>query len=60
VGSYIGGPIADYFTVRVAQIPGLGYLLVFAIYAALFLLSTIVLLWVQETWQTQSPPTVSS
>lgn len=60
VGSYIGGPIADYFTVRVAQTPGLGYLLVFAIYAALFLLSTIVLLWVQETWQNQSPPAVSS
>jgi MFS family permease len=54
VGSYIGGPIADYFTVRVPQTPGLGYLLIFAIYAALFLLSTIVLLWVRETWTAHS------
>jgi len=51
VGSYIGGPIADYFTVRVPQTPGLGYLLIFATYAALFLLSTVALLWVRETWK---------
>ena len=44
IGSYIGGPIADYFTVHVPQTPGLGYLLIFAVYAILFLLSTIVLL----------------
>jgi len=52
VGSYIGGPIADYFTVHVPQSPGLGYLLIFAIYAALFLLSTLVLLRVREVWKT--------
>jgi MFS family permease len=51
VGSYIGGPIADYFTVHVPQIPGLGYLLIFAIYGALFLLSAIVLWGVHETWR---------
>jgi len=43
VGSYIGGPIADYFTVRVPSQPGLGYVLLFAIYGVLFLLSVIVL-----------------
>ena len=52
VGSYIGGPIADYFTIHVPQSPGLGYLLIFAIYAALFLLSTIVLFRVKGTWET--------
>jgi MFS family permease len=48
VGAYIGGPIADYFTVHVPQTPGLGYVLIFAIYAALFGLSTVVLLGVRE------------
>jgi len=51
VGGYIGGPIADYFTVRVPQSPGLGYLLIFAIYAVLFLLSAIVLFRVREVWE---------
>ena len=50
VGSYIGGPIADYFTVHVPQSPGLGYVLIFGIYAAMFFLSTIVLFRVRETW----------
>ena len=53
VGGYIGGPIADYFTVHVPQSPGLGYLLIFAIYAALFLLSAIVLIRVRETWRNE-------
>lgn len=39
VGAYIGGPIADYFTVQIPQVPGLGYILLFTIYGALFLLS---------------------
>jgi MFS family permease len=43
VGAYIGGPIADYFTVHVPGIPGLGYVLLFAIYGALFLLSVFAL-----------------
>jgi len=43
VGAYIGGPIADYFTVNVSQIPGLGYVLLFAIYGMLFLLSIFAL-----------------
>jgi len=54
VGSYIGGPIADYFTVHVPQSPEIGYLLIFAIYAALFLLSTLVLIRVKEIWKTSS------
>ncbi len=48
VGAYIGGPIADYFTVNVPQTPGLGYMLIFAIYAALFLLSALALIKVPE------------
>jgi MFS family permease len=43
VGSYIGGPIADYFTVQAPNQPGLGYVLLFAIYGVLFLLSVITL-----------------
>jgi len=48
VGAYIGGPIADYFTVHFPQMPGVGYMLIFAIYAALFLISSVVLVKVQE------------
>jgi len=43
VGAYIGGPIADYFSAHVPQSPETGYLLIFGIYAGLFLLSTLVL-----------------
>lgn len=40
VGAGIGGPLADFFN----QIqPGLGYIIIFAIYAGLFLLSTVAL-----------------
>ena len=49
VGAYIGGPIADYFTVQVPDQPGLGYVVLFAIYGALFLLSSIVLRKVRPT-----------
>ncbi len=48
VGAYIGGPIADYFTVNFPHMPGMGYMLIFAIYAALFLISSVVLVKVQE------------
>jgi MFS family permease len=48
VGSFIGGPIADYFTANFPGTPGLGYMLIFAIYAALFLISSIVLVKVQD------------
>jgi len=48
VGAYICGPIADYFTVRVPGVPGLWYVLLFAIYGVLFLLSVVALNRVQE------------
>ena len=43
VGAYIGGPIADFFTTYVPEIPGLGYVLIFAIYGMLFALSVGIL-----------------
>jgi MFS family permease len=43
IGAYIGGPIADQITSRVVDFPGLGYLILFAIYGTLFLLSTLAL-----------------
>lgn len=48
VGAYIGGPIADYFTVRFPNIPGIGYVLLFAMYGILFLASVVALTRVQE------------
>ena len=48
VGAYIGGPIADFFTTHVPQMPGLGYVLLFAIYGTLFLFSVIALSQVTE------------
>jgi MFS family permease len=48
VGAYIGGPIADYFTLNVPTSPGLGYLILFGIYGIIFLLSSISLKWVTE------------
>jgi hypothetical protein len=47
VGAYIGGPIADFFTVHVPDMPGLGYVIIFAIYGVLFLLSSVALLGVR-------------
>ena len=55
VGAYIGGPIADYFTAHVPQSPAIGYLLIFAIYGALFLLSTLVLARVQGEFGDKTP-----
>ena len=49
VGSYIGGPLADYFTANYPDLPGLGYMLIFGIFAALFLISSIVLIQVHES-----------
>ncbi|MGD1992144.1 MAG: MFS transporter [Anaerolineae bacterium] len=49
IGAYIGGPIADYLTVRVPDQPGLGYVLLFAIYGVLFLLSVTALAGVRSS-----------
>jgi MFS family permease len=43
IGAYIGGPIADYFTVRAPEAAGLGYVLLFAIYGLMFVFSLIAL-----------------
>ena len=59
VGGYIGGPIADYFTRRVPEVPGLGYLLIFAIYGVMFLVSALVLVKVRETWKVKPEGAVS-
>ncbi|MBN1486061.1 MAG: MFS transporter [Anaerolineae bacterium] len=48
VGAYIGGPLADFFTVQVPSMPGIGYVLIFVLYALLFLLSSLILMRVQE------------
>jgi MFS family permease len=48
VGAYIGGPIADFFTVHVPEAPGIGYVVLFAIYGMMFLLSVISLRGIQE------------
>ena len=48
VGAYIGGPIADFFTINVPEVPGLGYILLFAIYGILFLLSAAALTQVKQ------------
>ena len=43
VGADIGGPIADFFTVNIPSVPGLGYVLLFTICGILFLFSVIAL-----------------
>lgn len=48
IGAYIGGPIADQITFLVPEVPGLGYLVIFWIYAFLFLSSTIAVYWVKQ------------
>jgi MFS family permease len=55
VGAYIGGPIADLFTTRFPEFPALGYMLVFGIYAALFLISSLVLSRVREEQRPNHP-----
>lgn len=48
VGAYIGGPVADFFTRSTPETPGLGYMVIFAIYGVLFFLSTLLLAKVRE------------
>ncbi|MGC9396414.1 MAG: MFS transporter [Anaerolineae bacterium] len=55
VGAYIGGPVADFFTRYTPEAPGLGYVVVFAIYGVLFLLSTLFLVKVQEPVGQKNP-----
>lgn len=43
VGAYIGGPIADFFSLHYPAVAGLGYVLLFAIFGSLFLFSILAL-----------------
>lgn len=43
VGAYIGGPIADFFTLNYPASPGLGYVLLYAIFGLLFIFSVLTL-----------------
>ncbi len=54
VGAYIGGPIADFFTRSYPGTPGLGYVLLFAIYGCLFLFSLLALSQVKTTRSPES------
>jgi MFS family permease len=58
VGAYIGGPIADYFTVNVPSFEGLGYVVLFSIYGLLFLLSVLALAGIKESRATIPPKRV--
>jgi len=51
VGAYIGGPIADLITTRIPELPGMGYLVLFLIYAVLFLVSVTALKGIQKPLQ---------
>ena len=42
--------MADYLTRRAPQVAGAGYMLIYAIYAGLFVVSALVLLRVREGW----------
>jgi MFS family permease len=44
IGAYLGGPLADYFTQNIPQIPGLGYLVLFATFGFLFFISAFAIL----------------
>ncbi|MCL4560274.1 MAG: MFS transporter [Chloroflexi bacterium] len=48
IGAYIGGPIADYVSQQLPGIPGIGYVLLFAIYGLLILGSVFALLGVKS------------
>jgi MFS family permease len=48
IGAYLGGPLADYFSQRIPQYSGLGYLVLFSLFGLLFLVSAIAILRVTE------------
>jgi MFS family permease len=52
IGAYIGGPIADYFTISLPQMPGMGYVLLYGIYGLLFLASVLALIKIKPTTMT--------
>jgi MFS family permease len=48
VGAYLGGPIADYFSLYFPHLPGVGYLVLYAMFGGLCLLSAAALWQVRE------------
>jgi MFS family permease len=50
IGAYLGGPIADFFTINYPSYPGFGYVLLFGVYGMLFLFSVLSL------YQVKIPP----
>lgn len=48
IGAYIGGPMADFITRSVPDQPGLGYVVLFAVYGILFLASIAALIGVKS------------
>jgi MFS family permease len=48
IGAYIGGPIADLITKHNPGSPGIGYIILFIMYALLFIVSTIALFGIKE------------
>jgi MFS family permease len=48
VGGYIGGPIADQISNQIPAMPGIGYVLLFAIFGIMFMLSIVALLGVKD------------
>ena len=56
IGAYIGGPIADFISRQIHQPAGLGYILLFSIYAILFLVSSLTVLGIRDPCQPESTP----
>ena len=52
VGAGIGGPVADYLN---NSLPGLGYFVIFSGYLVLFLISVVILRWINERPVALSP-----
>ncbi len=55
VGAYIGGPLADFLTAQLPGLPGAGYILLFAIFGVMFLLSVVALRWIKTPAPNSTP-----
>ena len=56
VGAYLGGPIADWISLRAVDLPGIGYTVLYLIYGMLFLLSILPLAGITEAGSRVSRP----
>lgn len=43
IGAYIGGPLADYVTTQLPDLPGMGYVVLFSIYGILLFFSVVAI-----------------